>query len=52
MSDIGILTDLGKYAAFILPAYGITALVFVYLVVGALGHARRWRKRAEELSRP
>ena len=40
----------GKYAAFVWPAYGLTALVFVILVVGALGYSRRWRKRAEDLA--
>jgi heme exporter protein D len=39
---------LGKYAAYILPAYGITLLVFAILIVGALTHARSWRRRAEE----
>jgi heme exporter protein D len=38
----------GKYAAYIWPAYAITALVFIVLVAGALGHARRWKKRAQE----
>lgn len=42
--------DVGKYAAFVWPAYGLTALVFVILVVSALGHSRRWRRRAEALS--
>ena len=37
----------GPYAANIWPAYGVTALVFAGLVVGALLHARRWRRRAE-----
>jgi heme exporter protein D len=37
----------GKYAAYIWPAYGITLLVFAVLIAGALGHARRWRRRAE-----
>jgi heme exporter protein D len=40
----------GKYAAFVWPAYGLTALVFTILIVGALAHARRWKKRAQELS--
>jgi heme exporter protein D len=43
--------DVGKYAAFIWPAYGVTALTFVVMIAGALNHARRWRKRAEELAR-
>jgi heme exporter protein D len=41
--------DAGKYAAFVWPAYAITALMFLALIVGALNHARRWRRRAEEL---
>jgi heme exporter protein D len=42
---------LGKYAAFILPAFAITAVVFAAMIVSALAHARRWRRRYEELSR-
>jgi heme exporter protein D len=38
------------YAAYIWPAYGITALVFVVLIGSSLAHTRRWRKRAEELA--
>ena len=43
--------DVGKYAAFIWPAYAITAVVFAALIAGALNHARRWRRRADELLR-
>jgi heme exporter protein D len=39
--------DAGRYAAFVWPAYGITALVFAVLIVASLRHARRWRRRAE-----
>lgn len=42
---------LGKYAAFIVPAYAITAVVFAVMIAAALAHARRWKKRYEELSR-
>jgi heme exporter protein D len=42
--------DVGKYAAFIWPAYAVTALTFAVLIVTALNHARRWKKRAEALS--
>lgn len=42
--------ETGKYALFIWPAYGLTALVFIGLIVGSLAHARRWRRRAEALS--
>jgi heme exporter protein D len=41
----------GKYAAFIWPAYGVTAVVFGGLIVSSLAHARRWKRRAEELGR-
>ncbi|MBI1197870.1 MAG: heme exporter protein CcmD [Phenylobacterium sp.] len=42
---------LGKYAAFIVPAFAITGVVFAGMIVAALAHARRWRRRYEELSR-
>ena len=41
----------GKYAAFIWPAYAITAAVFAVMIVGALAHARRWKQRAEGTER-
>ena len=41
----------GKYAAFVWPAYAITALVFAVLIIGALARARRWRRAAEALER-
>lgn len=41
--------NLGKYAAYIGPAYAITGLMFAALVAGALRHAHYWRRRAEEL---
>jgi heme exporter protein D len=43
--------ETGKYALFVWPAYGLTALVFVVLIATSLAHARRWRKRAEALAR-
>jgi heme exporter protein D len=43
--------DPGKYAAYLWPAYGLTAIVFAALIVSALAHARRWRRKAEELGR-
>ncbi len=39
--------DVGKYAAFIWPAYVVTALVFAVLIGGALNHSRRWKKKAQ-----
>ena len=42
------LTDFaGKYAAFILPAYGTCAILFTWMIVDTLVRARRWRSRAE-----
>jgi heme exporter protein D len=41
----------GKYAAYIWPAYIITAVVFAGLIAGSLRHAARWKRRAEELGR-
>ena len=38
------------YANFIVPAFGITALVFVGMIVLSLNHARRWKRRFEEIS--
>ena len=43
--------ETGKYALFIWPAYGLTALVFAGMIVSSLGFAGRWRKKAEDLRR-
>jgi heme exporter protein D len=39
------------YAAYIWPAYALSALVLGGLAIASLLHARRWKKRAEELTR-
>ena len=39
--------DVGRYAVFIWPAYGISALVLGGLVVDSLLRAIRWRRAAE-----
>ena len=39
--------EVGRYAVFIWPAYGITALTLLALVVDSLLRAARWRKAAE-----
>lgn len=41
--------DAGKYAIFVWPAFAVTALVFAGMIVSSLAHARRWKKRAQEL---
>jgi heme exporter protein D len=40
-----------KYAAFIWPAYGVTALAFAWMVIDTLVRASRWRRRAERLEK-
>jgi heme exporter protein CcmD len=39
-----------KYAEYIIPAFTITAVVFAAMIGLSLSHARRWRRRYEELS--
>ena len=39
--------DVGRYAVFIWPAYGVSALVLAALLVDSLMRAARWRKAAQ-----
>ena len=39
--------DVGRYAVFIWPAYGVSALVLGALLVDSLVRSARWRRRAE-----
>ncbi|WP_411287997.1 heme exporter protein CcmD [Phenylobacterium sp.] len=39
------------YAAYIWPAFGVTAAVFTGMIGFSLNHARRWKRRAEDLGR-
>ena len=39
--------DLGKYAAYIVPSYAISALVIAALVADTVLRARRWKREAE-----
>ena len=39
--------DVGRYAVFIWPAYGVSALVLSGLLFESLWRAARWRKAAE-----
>jgi heme exporter protein D len=49
---IGVLDfAAGKYAAFVWPAYGISALVFAGMAVDSLLRARRWRREAQRRER-
>ncbi len=40
--------DAGAYAAFVWPAYGITALIFIGMIWLSLARSRHWRRRAEK----
>ena len=40
--------EMGKYAAYVWPAYAISAVVLVAMVWDSLSRAARWRKAAEE----
>ena len=39
----------GKYALFIWPAYGVTALAFAWMILDTLISGRRWRREAQRL---
>jgi heme exporter protein D len=43
--------DMGRYAAFIWPAYGVTALGFAWMIVDTLARERRWRRKSEALEK-
>ena len=38
-----------KYAIYVWPAYGVTALVFAWMILDTLRRVRHWRRRAERL---
>jgi len=40
--------DASPYAAFVWPAFAATALVFAWMVLSSLAHARRWKRRAQQ----
>lgn len=42
--------DAGKYAPYVWSAYAISALVLGVMIAGSLNQARRWRRRAEDLT--
>lgn len=43
--------DAGKYAAFIWPAYAVTALVFAWMVIDTWAAGWRWRRRLRALEK-
>jgi len=40
-----------KYAVFIWPAYGATALVFAWMVIDTIRRSAGWRRKAERLEK-
>lgn len=43
--------DMGRYAMFVWPAWGISALALGLLAARALVAARRWKRELERLER-
>jgi heme exporter protein D len=39
--------DAGRYAMFVWPAYGATAIIFIGMIADTLLRARRWRREVE-----
>ena len=45
------MSDLGKYAVYVWPAYAITATVLLGMIWASLSRARRWRRETERLEK-
>jgi heme exporter protein D len=43
--------DMGKHAAFVWPAFALSAVVLAGLAADSLARARRWRREAERRER-
>ncbi len=41
--------DAGKYAIYLWPAFGITAVAFAWMIIDSLAQARRWKAELERL---
>lgn len=41
--------DAGKYAAYLWPAFAISAIAFAWLIADSVSDARRWKRQAERL---
>ncbi len=48
---LGQILSAGRYAAFVWPAYGATALGFAWMIIDTEARARRWRRKADRLER-
>jgi heme exporter protein D len=40
--------DMGRYGAYVWPAYAAGAIVFAWMILDSLARARRWRRKAED----
>lgn len=43
--------DAGKYAAYIWPAFAVSALFLAAMIADSLARARRWKREVEALSK-
>ena len=43
--------DAGKYAAYVWPAFAVTAGVFGWMIASSLMRARRWRREVARLEK-
>jgi heme exporter protein D len=39
--------DAGKYAVYLWPAFGVSAIAFAWMIAVSLAMARRWRREVE-----
>lgn len=46
--------DMGRYGAFVWPAFAVSAAVLFWMIADTLARARRWKREAErhEAERP
>jgi heme exporter protein D len=45
------LIELGRYGAFILPAFAVSAAGFAWMIWDSLAAARRWRREVARLEK-
>ncbi len=45
----GLDLEFGRYAAYVWPAFGVTAAVLGALVIDSLWRGRRWKRELERL---
>jgi heme exporter protein D len=43
------MIDMGRYGAFVWPAYGVSAAGFMWMIIDSLLRARHWRREAMRL---